>query len=271
MENKVSLGDLEKKVNSRTTNLIPSDVDPEEQAKALSVTYDDMVKNYLPEKSLEKIRNLNAEAKKKFVQEVIDYSNKSRYRIGKKCDPERCYTKTECPLWNIDPSAVPAGHRCPFELVEIDKIYTKYHDLFVNDLRIDKGIVDLYLKELIVLEINIERVNEAIADRGLLEQSPIFGFPKSERIIEGQISSPLFDILEKLLRRRDTFYKALLITSESRARYKMNAESDLQKLVDELKKRGKEAIRRYEQENDGKQPEIAEVIEQEEKEEHASG
>lgn len=275
-DKKVGLDEIEQKVNkimggnlvSNDGNELPTDRGPDK----LKVDYESLARTYLPKDIAGKLSKLNITEKREFVNSVIEFSNHSRYRIGRICKGEECTSYKDCPLAKIGTDTVPVGERCPFELLEVDKLYTQYYNMFVHEFRIDQVLVEVYLRELIVLEINIQRINEHIADRGLLEESPIFGFPKSERVVNGKIASPLFEMLDRLMKRKDAIFKAMAITPEARLKYKTRSDSDLTKLLAELKKRGVAAIKRMQDKGyEGDADTIEAVVNTEEGEEHGTG
>lgn len=281
----ISLIDIENKLknldtdNVKETNNKPQNNEPkeygiekkQEENKPVEVSYKDMIDTYMPSHISEQLNELKNKDKAKFIHEMVSYSNKSKFRIGKKCNGEECINYFECPLYKTDPSLVPEGSRCPFELMDIDKIYTKYYNILNNDVKVEKYLIDIYLKELIILEVNINRINEELASEGIYHSTPGVVIQKSAEVIYSKEINPMYDLLDKLNKRRDTILKILLITPEAKARYNISKQKDLEILLNEMVKRSSEAIDRFQKigynTENTKQIDVKEIIAKEKQQE----
>lgn len=204
--------------------------------------HSNFVKDYVPKRLQSKM--LKDADKTQFRNDVIEYSSNTRLRAGKICKPDICTDAKigACPFVNLGKEYIPEGERCPMELMEIDALRDTLTDILINECGADEKMVKLHIRELVAVELNLTRIDDQIANRGVYEDSPIFALPKSETVIMGKIASPMFSVQDQLVKRKMNLYKMMLITPESRARYNLREEKDMASIIGEIKLRAARSV-----------------------------
>lgn len=234
--------ELKEKLERINSDNLPASVDSIDSEKK-------DVTEYVPDSIKSGINSLSKEDRERFVESVSNYKKKNMFKVGKICKGKECINYNECPFANFEGGKMlPLGRRCPLELMQVDELYSKYYTLFVDQYNVDPNLANVYLKEMIIIDINIDRINELLAEEGLLKENPIFGFPKSETVVTGKVANPFFSMLETLFKRKEAIFKALAITPEMMLKYKVKQNNDLLSLVEEIKRRGSKAVSRLKEE-----------------------
>jgi hypothetical protein len=189
--------------------------------------------NYLTDTYKEKFSKVDASA---FRKEMLRYSDRSRYRPIRTCKVEECELAlaNECPLHRV--GAAPLGERCAVDMFEMDAVYDKYRTM-LEDQKIDAPMIDIHIVDLVMVSMNIIKIQNVISNKGFMTKTPVFGFPKTEEVVWGEKASDLPDILEKFYNRRDKILKSMLFTPESRARFKLTDEKDINAIIDDIRRR----------------------------------
>jgi hypothetical protein len=159
-----------------------------------------------------------------YTKEEIDYIQKyiSQASIGSGSlmalvckGKEECPYAQKCPLAQIDKA--PSGKPCPVENILFREFLVRY----MEDLQVDPSNMGelAYCRELSETEILLMRVNKQLgksenSDMTSIQQS----ITKGGDVIENQIVSPLLDVRERLVKRRERILK--LMVGDRQEKYK---------------------------------------------------
>ena len=185
---------------------------------------DEMFKKFLAEIDTSKMELSDKE--KATINVELDRIRNSYLGTVKKCDGECCKQIEICPFTPIN--KYPIGQNCPVEICVAKNSAQEYFRYLAEELQTsDFNIVEINtVYSLVHLDVEEFRARNFINESGLVVNSPVFAIRKTGEVIYGSIENPIYGIMEKLSRKRHRLLQRLLLTPESKAKYKVISGKD---------------------------------------------
>lgn len=141
------------------------------------------------------------------------------------CRGMQCKYHERCPLVRIN--MAPYGEACAMEASRVTELFDKY----IHELRIDPNdpdsFVDLgFVKELIDIDISLERANKAIAVDGDFIKDVVVAVGNDGRALKKPELHQAIILKEKMQKRKDSILKQLIATREGKMAAKQHSSID---------------------------------------------
>lgn len=197
-------------------------------------------------------KDLSLDEINKLKTEIDNFGKRHRLRAVFKCKGATCISAHLCPFLRINrPDLLPVGDSCPVDTMLAEQIYTetsRYVMAINGDTELDI-FAEGYVRELVAIELYVARIEDNLSDAG--EDGNNFLTSVKIGAVNTRTGDPFYEITEhyliqtrdRLLQRKDRILKALLITPESRARYKRDKVMSIAEKMKEMQLLAKQAVR----------------------------
>jgi len=185
------------------------------------------------------------EAEKTRMMETSRDLHDSLMGIIRKCNSNDCQQKSLCPFQCIN--KYPDGQLCPVEMAIAKFASKEYYTMLEDELQTTSfNIVEIStVNAIIEVELEEFRSRAYIHEHGLITQTAAFAIKESGAVIYNDVENPIYNLRERLDRRKNKLLQRLLMTPESKARFKIELKSKNNKTTKDLISSAEDKIRQF--------------------------
>ncbi len=167
----------------------------------------------------------------------------------RQCNSETCQQRNICPFNSIN--KFPENQLCPVEKAIVQYMQTGYYKLLEEELghtnynMIEVGTIHS------LLEVDIEEFRARVYtnETGMIVQNAAFIDKESGSVIFNNVENPIYNLRERLDRRKAKLLQRLLLTPESKARFKIESKDRSSRTTKDLISSAEDKIKRIQQES----------------------
>lgn len=165
--------------------------------------------------------------------------------IIKSCDAGDCNHVNICPFNKI--GRYPNGQPCPLEKCIAQHSTDEYFKLLQEEIASTKfNIIEINtIHSLVEIEVHEFRARTFINEEGLVTRFAAFAVRRTGEIIYNASENPVYNIMEKLSRRKHRLLQRLLLTPEAKAKYHIDSNKNRKDKAKEIILRAEEKIRQF--------------------------
>jgi hypothetical protein len=203
--------------------VIPNDAKPVETNIPNTIeptSKTDLFNSLLSNKAVKQM-DLSAD-EKKCVSEAIEQNiTDTMTCVVRTCNSEKCKQKGICPFSKIE--KFPDGSPCPLEVAIADFMSVEYFKMITEETETTNyNIVEIStVNSLIEVELEEFRARVYSNTEGQIISQAAFVIKDTDEVIYNDIENPIYNLREKLDRRKQKLLQRLLITPEAKARFKI--------------------------------------------------
>ena len=231
--------DDEKQIADEETSVyVPAESDPKE---LITRDKNEIFKEFLSLINTEDMPLSDAEKEK--LNAELDIINKSYVGIVKRCEHSTCNHTNICPFSAI--GRYPIGKLCPLESCIAKHSAIEYFKHLAEELgSANFNIIEINtVYSLVAIEVEEFRARNFLNNQGIVTDFAAFAVRRTGEIIYNKSENPVYSIMEKVSRRKHRLLQRLLLTPESKAKYRVDSGKGRGNKTKEILMRAEKKIR----------------------------